>query len=145
MATINSNRYVFELHNANVDWGVDTFSIILMQSGYVFDPDLHDTYADVIASELAAGNGYLAGGSNLAGVTVTRDDANNRTDVTCDDVQWDASGGSIGPSPGAIVMKDTGTASTSIVVGYIDFSGDQTAPDGAPFIIRNIVVRGRLI
>jgi hypothetical protein len=41
-------------------------------------------------------------------------------------------------------MLDTGTASTSIVVGYIDFGGDQTAPDGAPFIIRNIIVRGRL-
>lgn len=141
MPTIASNNYMFELNIGNIHWGTDVFKIALMASGFVFNEDTMDNWSDVSAQELSGGFGYITGGATLTGVTPTRDDPNNRTDVTANDVTWNASGASIGPSPGSIIYKDTGVASTSTVVGFQDFGGNQTAPDGAPFIVRNIVIR----
>lgn len=142
MATLPSNNYVAELNLGNIAWGTDTNHLILMNTGFTFDEDTHDNYSDVSANELPAGNGYTSGGNTLTTVVSTRDDANNRVDVTADDTTWNASGGTIGPAAGAMWLKWTGTASTSTVIGYIDFGGDQSAPDGAPFIVRNLIVRG---
>lgn len=144
MASTPSNQYIFSLVSGDIDWDTDTFSVILMALDFIFDPDTHNTYADVSANELASGNGYVTGGQNLTTVTVNRNDANDRTDVNCDDPTWNALGGEIGPTPGAVVFKDTGTPATSLTVGYADFGGNQTAPDSTPFVIQDLIIRAVL-
>ena len=142
MATEASNKIKFLLVKKNVDFSADTFKIILMQSGFVFNKDNHEGYANVSASELGTGNGYTAGGATLAGVVVTEDDTNDRCEVAWNNASWTASGGTIGPTPGAIIYDDTPTTPTADpIVGYIDFGGNQSQADGGVATISNIKFR----
>lgn len=139
MATTVSNKIKYLLAKKAIDFSADSFKIILMQSGFTFNKDTHHGYADVSASELATGNGYTANTKTLAGVAVTEDDTDDRTEVTWSNVTWTASGGSIGPSPGAIIFDDTVTTPTADpIVQYIDFGGDQTQAEGGTATISNI-------
>ena len=142
MATEASNKIKFLLVKKNVDFSADTFKIILMQSGFVFNKDNHEGYANVSASELGTGNGYTAGGATLAGVVVTEDDTNDRCEVAWNNASWTAAGGTIGPTPGAIIYDDTPTTPTADpIVGYIDFGGNQSQADGGVATISNIKFR----
>jgi len=140
MTTECSNHMAFMLGTKEIDFDNDSFKIILMDTGFTFDRDAHATYANVSASELATGNGYTQDTKTLsAAPTVTEDDANDRLSVTWDNVTWTAAGGSIGPTPGAIIYDDTTGDNT--VVGYIDFGGDQTQADTGVATIANIEFR----
>lgn len=139
MASELSNHFKFQAYSGNIDFDAHTFKMALMATGFVFNKDTHATYANVSASELATANGYTAGGATMSGVTVTEDDTNDRCGVTWSNVQWSASGGNIGPSPGAIIYDDTSADDT--VVGYIDFGSDQTATSGGTFTVSAPAVR----
>jgi hypothetical protein len=145
MTTEASNKLKFLLASKIIDFANDSFIIILMESGFVFDKDLHHGYADVSANELATANGYTVRTKALAGVAVTEDDANDRCSVTWSNVVWIASGGAIGPSPGAIIFDDTvvagGVTVADPIIGYIDFGGEQTQADGGSATISNVEVR----
>lgn len=142
MSTQVSNKLKYLLAKKVVDFANDSFKIILMKTGFTFDRDAHHAYSDVSAYELETGNGYTANSKTLSGVTVTEDDTNDRCSITWDNVTWTASGGSFGPSPGAIIFDDTVTTPTADpVVGYIDFGGEQTQVDGGTATIANIELR----
>lgn len=89
--------------------------------------------------ELATGNGYTADSKTTGTITLTEDDTNDYLNATFPTVTWTASGGSIGPTPGAILYDDTSSDDT--IIGYIDFGGEQTATDGNPFNIANGIIR----
>jgi hypothetical protein len=139
MANQAANRLKYLVSSGGIDFSSDTFIIILMQSGFVFNKDTHHQYSDVSGSELATANGYTQKTKTLANVSVTEDDTDDRTEVTWDNVSWTASGGPIGPSPGAIILDDT-DANDSLV-GYIDFGADYTQADGGVATLTNIEVR----
>ena len=139
MANQVSNHAKFQLVSGNIDFDADTFKIILMDTGFTYNKDTHATYADVSASELATGNGYTQNTKTLANPVVTEDDTNDRASVTWDDVVWTASGGSIGPTPGAIIFDDS--TSDDTILGFIDFTTDQTATSGGTFTIPDIEFR----
>lgn len=139
MASELSNHFKYMLGTKKIDFSADSFKVVLMASGYTFNKDTHATYTDVSASELATNYGYTQNTKTMGTATVSEDDANDRFEVTWANVSWTASGGSIGPSPGAIVFDDTTTDDT--VVGYIDFLGNQTATDGGTFTITNPTFR----
>lgn len=136
MANVVSNHCLYQLLTKKIDFSADTFISILMVSGFVYNKDTHATYADVSASELATGNGYTQNTKTLANVVVEEDDTNDRARAYWDDAQWTASGGSIGPSPCALIIDTTTTDDT--VVGCIDFGGNKTATDGGVFAVQNI-------
>lgn len=145
MASTPSNKLKFLLASKIIDFANDAFKIILMQSGFVFDKDTHHGYADVSAFELATANGYTVKDKALGACVVTEDDADNRCEIVWPNVQWTATGGAIGPTPGAIIFDDTivaaGVTIADPVIGYIDFGGDQTQADGGTATISNIEVR----
>ena len=142
MSATVSNKLKFLLASKAIDFANDSFKIILMASGFVFDKDTHHGYADVSASELADGNGYTTGGATLANVAVTEDDTDDRCEITWDNATWTASGGSVGPTPGAIIYDDTVTTpQADPIIGYINFGGEQTQADGGVSTISNIEVR----
>jgi hypothetical protein len=128
MSNEAANKLKYELAVGNIDFSGDTFKIILMQSGFVFDKDAHHYYADVSGNELGGGNGYTAGGNTLAGVAVTEDDVDDRAEITWNNVSWTAAGGSIGPTCGAIIYDDS--HASDCIIGFIDFGADYTQPDG---------------
>lgn len=139
MSNQASNHIKYLLATKAIDFSSDTFKIILMQSGFVFDKDAHEEYADVSGSELPNGNGYTTGGETLAGVAVTEDDVNDRCGVSWSNKSWTAVGGSIGPACGAIIYDDT--VANDPIVGFIDFLADYTQADGGVATITNIAVR----
>lgn len=148
MASTASNKLKFLMASKIVNFaaGGDSFIIILMDSSFVFDKDLHHGYADVIANELPTGNGYTAGTKALAGVVVLEDDTNDRCSVKWSNVTWTAGGGAIGPSVGAIIFDDTIAVNGVLwpadpIIGYIDFGGAQTQADGGAATISNIEIR----
>ncbi|MCK5605905.1 hypothetical protein KAR91_28670 [Candidatus Pacearchaeota archaeon] len=120
---------------------VDVFKIILMQSGFVFDKDNHNAYADVIASEIPNGNGYTTGGITLSGVGLVVNNTDDRADLTFNNAQWDAVTGSLVAS-GAILYDDTTDSATEdytdAIVSYKDAGGDITATPGTPIIVQSI-------
>jgi hypothetical protein len=134
-----SNHYKHELMDGNIDYNSHAFKIMLMGTSFTFDIDAHAVWANVSASELASGYGYTTGGSSLVLEALSEDDVNDRAEVVFNNISWTASGGSIGPSAGAIIIDDT--HASDCIVGYIDFSGSQTATDGGSFQVTNIKVR----
>ena len=141
MATETSNHYKAELHQGSIDFSSDVFKIILMATGFTFDKDAHATLSDVSASELANGNGYTTGGETLANVDTSsiENDTDDRSEISWDTVSWTASGGSIGPTPGAIIYDDTTADDT--IVAYLDFGGEETIPSGTPLNINTPTIR----
>jgi hypothetical protein len=138
MSTRLSNKFRDLLPRKVIDFANDTFKIILMAEGFVFNPSSHDTYALVIASELTAGYGYLQGNKTLTGVALTRDDTGNVCNITWNNVTWTATAGDIGPVCGAIIYDDTITSPcVDPVVGFIDFGGSFTEPDGGIATVSN--------
>lgn len=138
MASTLANKARFELANGRIDFASDTFKMILMDTGFTFDPDTHHGYSDVSASELSNGNGYTTGGATMSGVAVTENDSTDLCEITWNNVTWTASGGSIGPSPGAIIYDDTASSpQADTIIGYIDFGGDQTQADGGTATVAN--------
>jgi len=146
MATEVSNMARVCLANAKIDFKGDSFKAILMDTGFTFNEDTHDGYADVSASELGTGFGYTQNTKTLAGVTLTNSDANDRCEITWNDITWTAAGGAIGPTPGMIIFDDTVTVdagdgvSADPIIGYIDFGSEITQADGGTLTIQNIQV-----
>ena len=115
-------------------WTTDTIKVALVGSGYTPDQDTHEFYTSV-TNELATANGYTAGGTTLGSKTVTYDTATNQTRLDAADTVWTATpGNTIGPARRAVIYKSTGTASTSPLLGWVDFGTDVSAT-GADFTI----------
>ncbi len=123
-----SNHFLFQMANGEIDLSSDTFKFILMATGYTFNKDTHATYANVSASELGTGNGYIQDTTTLSNPVVTEDDVGNLAKVVFDTVVITASGGSIGPTPGAIIYDDTSSDNT--VVGFWQLQAEKTAVVG---------------
>ena len=139
MANQAPNHFKYLLAMKAIDFANDSFIIILMQSGFVFDKDSHAEYADVSGNELATANGYTQKTEVLANVAMTEDDVDDRCEVTWDPAAWTAAGGAIGPASGAIIIDDT--VANDPVVGYIDFITDRTQAAGGTYTVNNIEVR----
>ncbi len=117
----------------------DIWKMILLATGQSVNIDSDDGYTQLSAKELANGNGYTTGGATMTGAAVATDDVNDRADMTFDNVVWNASGGSIGPTPAAAIYDDT--HASDVAAGDIDFSGEQTATAGGTFTVQNPTVR----
>lgn len=135
MATKVVQNFLYLMAKGEIDLDTDGLDWILMDTGFTFNRATHHVYADVSASELASGNGYSTKNKPAAGISITRDDSLYKVTITWSNPQWTASGGSIGPSPGAFLLDDSVTDDPLIM--YIDFGEDGTEADGGTFTIAN--------
>lgn len=115
----------------DLDLDANTLKLALLASGYAFAPA--DTlFATLSANEIAAGNGYSAGGQTLTGASLTS--AAEVTSLDGDDVVWSALtatfraavlyasgtlGGVVNPVLAYILFDDT---PADVSVAAIDFS-----------------------
>lgn len=111
-----------------VDWVTDTIKVALVTSSYTPDQDAHDFYDDVSTNDLAAGSGYTAGGQAIpATKTAAYDGTSNELRLKAGTVNtWTFTGTKAFRY--GVVYKDTGTAATSPLLGYVDF-GAQSITD----------------
>jgi hypothetical protein len=108
-----------------VDFATDTIKVALCTSSYVPDQDAHDFFND-ITNEIT-GTGYTAGGATLGSKSVAYTGGSNTLSLDAADTQWTTASFT---ARYAIVYKDTGTSSTSPLLGYLDFGADQTVSSG---------------
>lgn len=104
-----------------IDWVTDTIKVMLATSTYTPNQDTHDFVNDV--TNEVSGTGYTAGGATLGSKTVVYTGASNKLVLDAADTSWTTA---TFTARYAIVYKDTGTASTSPIMGTVDFGGDQT-------------------
>ncbi len=132
MASAIYNEYKKEI--GVIDWETANIRVMLVDNTYTVDIDGDSNKSDIDTAtvELPDGNGYTLDGALLVGKSITRDDANDWSKFDADDVTW---GSSTLTARGAIVYLDTGTASTSTLIAYVDFVTDKSSSSG-DFIIQ---------
>lgn len=120
--------------NGAWDWDTDTIKVALTTSGYTFDQDTHDFFNDV-TNEFSTGAGYTAGGVTITTPTVTYDTASNEIRLDCDDPSWASATWTTARN--APAYKSSGVASTSPLIGNINFGADQSVSSGTFTITLN--------
>jgi len=112
--------------NKEIDWDTDTIKVALCTASYTPDQDAHD-YFDDITNELSTANGYTAGGATLASKTIGYTAGTNVMKLDAADLTW--SNATITARYGIIYLA-TGEATTSPLLGYVDFGEDKTSTAG---------------
>lgn len=125
MADVIYNNFKKLIMNGGIDLDTDTIKVALVTSAYTPDQDTHDFFDDV--TNEVVGTGYTAGGASLANKAVTADNTDNEGVFDADDVSWTTS---TITARGAVIYKSTGTASTSALICYLDFTSDKTSTAG---------------
>jgi len=106
----------------------------LVASGYTVDQNLHDFFDDITSQ--VTGTGYTAGGNVMLNGAVTVSGGGLVTVQIDDPAQWAQSGSGFSNARRAIIYLDTGTASTSRLMGFsADFGADKGNVDG-PFDVQ---------
>jgi hypothetical protein len=129
-----SNRFKLELGIGAVSFVDDSFKVILMAPGFVFNKDSHGTLAAVLASEITGAGGYSEK-TLVADVAWNQDNVNDLAYLDWSDVNWAASGGDCDNFSAAIVYDDT--HADDIVVGCIDFGETIVLVDGSTFRLQD--------
>ena len=126
MASKLYGNFLLKALNKEVDFDSDTIKVALLTSSYTPNQDTHDYFNEVSANEVT-GTGYTAGGITLASKTATYDSGTNVIVLDAADVTWSSS---TITARYAVVYGSTGTASTSPLIGYVDFGSDQSSTNG---------------
>jgi len=120
-------QFLAKALNKEVDWDSDTIKVALLSSSYTPNQDTHDYYDDVSTYEVS-GTGYTAGGQTLGSKTITYDAATNVIILDAADTTWTSS---TITARYAVVYDDSGaTAAAKALIGYVDFSSDQSSTSG---------------
>lgn len=126
MADVIYNAFKKYIMNGSIDLDTDTINVMLVTSTYTPDQDTHE-YRDDITNEVS-GTGYSAGGSALAGKTVTADNTDNEGVFDANDVSWSTS---TITARGAVLYKARGGASSADeLICYLDFGSDKISTAG---------------
>ena len=102
------------------------FKLALVSSAWTPNNSTNEVWADVSANEIAAGNGYSAGGGALTGVALTQ--TGGTVKFTSSAFVWTASGTGI-PAwrRGVVYYSGTLNGKVNPIVGH--FLGDATPAD----------------
>ena len=125
MASLIFNKAIDANARGLVDYDTDTFYVMLVTSAYTENKDTHD-FRSSVTNEVV-GTGYTAGGQ-AAAVTVTRDDANDRVDITLGGVTWPAS--TITARKAVYYKRRGGAAGADELIAVNDFGSDVVTAAG---------------
>ena len=128
MAAYNKfNDFVDQQLIGTHDWDSNTFKIMLTNSA-----PLATNTVKANLTEIAAGNGYTAGGTATT-ITVTESPPGTAV-VQGTQVAFTASGGSIGPFQYAVLYNDT--AASKNLVAWWDYGSAVTLNAGDSFTVK---------
>jgi hypothetical protein len=107
--------------NGQVSWktGGDTFKTSLHTVSYAYNQDT-DAFFSTPTNEIT-GTGYTAGGTTLGSLASSYDSTSDQARFDAADATWASS---TLTARVAVVYKSTGTASTSPLIGYVDFGAN---------------------
>jgi hypothetical protein len=124
MASLIYNSCLDDTVKGSIDFDTDTFKMILVTSSYTA-AKTHAKRSDV--TNEVSGTGYTTGG-NAAAATCTKDNTNNREDITFSITSWTTA--TITARAGVIYKSRGGLASADELVAYVDFGTDVTSTAG---------------
>lgn len=104
-----------------IDFDTDTIKVMLVTNTYV--PSATGHAAKNSVTNEVSGTNYTAGGATLSSVTLV--DSAGTITFDAADVTWAQSGTGFSTARHAVIYKDTGTAATSTLIGWIDFGADK--------------------
>lgn len=113
--------------NKEVDFNTDVIRVMLCTSSYTPAQDTDDYVDDCRAYEVGASGTYAADGAQLTTPTIGYTAGTNVIKIDADDVAW--TGATI-TARYAVIYVDTGTDSTSALLGYVDFGANVTSTAG---------------
>lgn len=123
MASLVYNSVLTDLVNADLDFPVDSFKMMLVTGSYSPNKSTHDKRDDV-TNEIT-GAGYTSTG-NTTVCTVTND--TNKKILTFGAVSWPSA---TFTAAAAVIYKARGGASSADeLIAYIDFGGDVVSNGG---------------
>jgi len=126
MASAMYNEFKKEI--GVINWLTASVKVMLVTNAYTLDIDAHSNKDDIdLLTVEISGTGYTAGGMALANKAITRDDINDWSKFDADNAIWSSS---TLIARGAIVYLDTGVASTSTLISFIDFVVDKESSAG---------------
>ena len=127
MAAFNKfNSFVESVAEKTHNLGSDTLKVALTNTAPVAT---NTVFANI--TEIAAGNGYSAGGTASAQVSSAQSSGVYKLVLT--DVVFTASGGSIGPFRYIVLYNDT--AASDELIGYYDYGTNVTVTTGNTFTV----------
>lgn len=135
MASLIFTSFLEDLARGAIDMDTDTFKVLLTTSSYTENKDTHTKRSDV--TNEVTGTGYTAGGVTCT-VTVTKDTANDRLDITLGAVSWPSS--TITARKAVYYKSRGGAASADEIVAVNDFGSDVVST-GATFSLAPSTVR----
>jgi hypothetical protein len=127
MAAKLYGSFLMKALNKEIDFDTDTIKVMLLTSAYTPNQDTHDYLDDVVANEVT-GTGYTATGATLASKSITYDSATNVVILDADDVTWASS--TITARYAVLYDASPGTNATRPLIGYVDFTSDQSSTAG---------------
>ena len=126
MASFNKYQKGVEALMESINAGSDAWKVALTNRAPVVATDA--TLTD--ASEVAAGNGYTAGG-NAATTTSSTQTSGTYKLILASPTAWTATGGSLGPFRYAVLYDST----TNNLIGYWDYGSSVTLATGESFTV----------
>lgn len=117
------NQFVEDLAKKVHNLNSDTLKVMLTNTAPVAG---NSVMADL--TEIAAGNGYTAGGS--AATFVSGAQSSGTYKLVLNDVTFTASGGSIGPFRYAVLYNDTPTSPADPLIAWWDYGTSLTLTNG---------------
>lgn len=132
MASANFRNLARNLALARHNFGSDTLKVLLVSS-IPSEANLDAWVARSDVSNEITGTGYTAGGISQAYTLDALDTTNNRQSITLTSISsgWTSATFS---AVGAIIYKNSGTASTDYLMQFVDFGGTVSCSSG-PFSI----------
>lgn len=128
MAAYNKfNQFTKDLVDGVHDFDAHAFKVMLTNTAPVATNSVK-----LDLTEIAAGNGYTAGGT---ATTITTSTATGTAKATATDVVFTASGGSIGPFRYAVLYNDTPTAPADPLISWWDHGSAVTLAAGESFTV----------
>lgn len=126
MASLIYNSCLDDAMRGNIDFDTDTFKCMLVTSSYTPDKDTH-LKRSAVTNEVGDSGSYAAGGGT-ATVTVTKDTANDRIDISLGAVSFTTA--TITAAAAVYYKSRGGLATADELVAYIDFGGNVTSTNG---------------
>lgn len=131
------NQFVADVHNGAHNLGSNSLKIMLTNTAPVAS---NAVKADI--TEIAAGNGYTAGGVTFTVSSSSQTAGTYR--LIGNDPVITASGGSIGPFRYAVLYNDTQTSPAKPLIGWLDYGSSITLTTGESLTIDSNQVNGIL-
>ena len=129
MSVTNFAKY--HLMDGGFDLNTNTIKCALLNTSHTTNIDTQEYWDDVSTNEVS-GTGYTAGGKELSGKSINKDNSNNLAYFDATDVSW--TNATLSNVKHACIYKDTGTPGTSPILCIITMANTYNVT-GATFTI----------